>query len=270
MARSSACARWTSPRPTCSRAGGSPLLMAAGRRVGSDEPRACSEIRSARESECYQKARVLSTLLPNVGLFKQSAGWLNERCVREHAIRSTRVRAYFLGIVFDSCVLTLFGWFCSPCSQRQHSGKLTRCSPSATLTRAPLKALPTSGSMQSTRTRTVFITYLDFGGCIFSALVFQRPLLASHVLHFKRQQQHHKHGQRSAATPRDDPCQGGKRARPQGASRPVHADAWHQRTFRGARHAATVPSSRKSPRIHRTAPCGNALSKAGPISRTLL
>uniref|UniRef100_M4C0K3 Mitochondrial inner membrane protease ATP23 n=1 Tax=Hyaloperonospora arabidopsidis (strain Emoy2) TaxID=559515 RepID=M4C0K3_HYAAE len=50
---------------------------------------ACSEIRSARESECYQKAKLLEKVLPNVEFFQKSTRWLNERCVREHAIRST-------------------------------------------------------------------------------------------------------------------------------------------------------------------------------------
>ncbi|KUF83036.1 EF-hand calcium-binding domain-containing protein 10 [Phytophthora nicotianae] len=50
---------------------------------------ACSEIRSARESECYQKAKLLETVLPNVEFFQKSARWLNARCVREHAVRST-------------------------------------------------------------------------------------------------------------------------------------------------------------------------------------
>lgn len=50
---------------------------------------ACSEIRSARESECYQKAKLLETVLPDVEFFQKSARWLNERCVREHAVRST-------------------------------------------------------------------------------------------------------------------------------------------------------------------------------------
>ncbi|KAG3190043.1 hypothetical protein PC128_g11515 [Phytophthora cactorum] len=50
---------------------------------------ACSEIRSARESECYQKAKLLETVLPDVEFFKKSARWLNARCVREHAVRST-------------------------------------------------------------------------------------------------------------------------------------------------------------------------------------
>ncbi|EEY54858.1 metalloprotease family M76, putative [Phytophthora infestans T30-4] len=50
---------------------------------------ACSEIRSARESECYQKAKLLETVLPDVEFFKKSARWLNSRCVREHAVRST-------------------------------------------------------------------------------------------------------------------------------------------------------------------------------------
>ncbi|GAB9472168.1 hypothetical protein Gpo141_00009354 [Globisporangium polare] len=50
---------------------------------------ACSEIRSARESECYQKATLLAALLPDVEFFKKSSVWLHTRCVREHAIRST-------------------------------------------------------------------------------------------------------------------------------------------------------------------------------------
>ncbi|CAI5741513.1 unnamed protein product [Hyaloperonospora brassicae] len=50
---------------------------------------ACSEIRSARESECYQKAQLLENVLPNVAFFQKSTRWLNERCVREHAVRST-------------------------------------------------------------------------------------------------------------------------------------------------------------------------------------
>ncbi|KAG1713279.1 hypothetical protein DVH05_000999 [Phytophthora capsici] len=50
---------------------------------------ACSEIRSARESECYQKAKLLETVLPDVEFFQKSARWLNARCVREHAVRST-------------------------------------------------------------------------------------------------------------------------------------------------------------------------------------
>ncbi|TDH70093.1 hypothetical protein CCR75_009544 [Bremia lactucae] len=48
-----------------------------------------SEIRSARESECYRKAKVLETMLPNVEFFQKSARWLNARCVHEHAVRST-------------------------------------------------------------------------------------------------------------------------------------------------------------------------------------
>lgn len=51
-----------------------------------------SEIRSARESECYQKATLLAALLPDVEFFKKSSLWLHTRCVREHAIRSTKVR----------------------------------------------------------------------------------------------------------------------------------------------------------------------------------
>ncbi|KAG7395647.1 EF-hand calcium-binding domain-containing protein 10 [Phytophthora boehmeriae] len=51
---------------------------------------ACSEIRSARESECYQKAKLLESVLPDVEFFQKSARWLNARCVREHAIRSTK------------------------------------------------------------------------------------------------------------------------------------------------------------------------------------
>ncbi|KAE9073475.1 hypothetical protein PF005_g25750 [Phytophthora fragariae] len=50
---------------------------------------ACSEIRSARESECYQKAKLLETVLPDVEFFQKSARWYNARCVRDHAIRST-------------------------------------------------------------------------------------------------------------------------------------------------------------------------------------
>lgn len=63
-----------------------------------------SEIRSARESECYQKAQLLSTLLPNVEMFKKTSSWLNTRCVREHAIRSTRVRfAIFPWRILSDC-----------------------------------------------------------------------------------------------------------------------------------------------------------------------
>jgi hypothetical protein len=61
-----------------------------------------SEIRSARESECYQKAKLLETVLPDVEFFQKSARWLNERCVREHAVRSTSVRCRF-GL-FDWCL----------------------------------------------------------------------------------------------------------------------------------------------------------------------
>ncbi|CEG48571.1 metalloprotease family [Plasmopara halstedii] len=50
---------------------------------------ACSEIRSARESECYHRAKLLATLLPDVKYFREITQWLNTRCVREHAIRST-------------------------------------------------------------------------------------------------------------------------------------------------------------------------------------
>ncbi|RMX62142.1 hypothetical protein KXD40_008507 [Peronospora effusa] len=50
---------------------------------------ACSEIRSARESECYQRAKLLERVLPDVKFFQKSARWLNARCVREHAVRST-------------------------------------------------------------------------------------------------------------------------------------------------------------------------------------
>uniref|UniRef100_K3WBI6 Mitochondrial inner membrane protease ATP23 n=1 Tax=Globisporangium ultimum (strain ATCC 200006 / CBS 805.95 / DAOM BR144) TaxID=431595 RepID=K3WBI6_GLOUD len=51
---------------------------------------ACSEIRSARESECYQKAHILASMLPDVEFFRKSSNWLHTRCVREHAVRSTK------------------------------------------------------------------------------------------------------------------------------------------------------------------------------------
>ncbi|TMW55023.1 hypothetical protein Poli38472_013785 [Pythium oligandrum] len=51
---------------------------------------ACSEIRSARESECYRMARLLANAIPDVAFFQKSATWLNRQCVRDHAIRSTR------------------------------------------------------------------------------------------------------------------------------------------------------------------------------------
>ncbi|TYZ57738.1 hypothetical protein PybrP1_001236 [[Pythium] brassicae (nom. inval.)] len=51
---------------------------------------ACSEIRSARESECFQKATLLAALLPDVEFFNKSSRWLHMRCVREHAVRSTQ------------------------------------------------------------------------------------------------------------------------------------------------------------------------------------
>lgn len=62
------------------------------RRTSTDRRGRASEIRSARESECFQKARLLQAMLPSAELFKKSAQWLDARCVREHAIRSTRVR----------------------------------------------------------------------------------------------------------------------------------------------------------------------------------
>ena len=52
---------------------------------------ACSEIRAARESECYQKAFALDKLLPETKLLKTMSEWRNKRCVRRHAIRSTQV-----------------------------------------------------------------------------------------------------------------------------------------------------------------------------------
>nr|CCA17587.1 metalloprotease family M76 putative [Albugo laibachii Nc14] len=51
---------------------------------------ACSEIRAARESECYQKAFALQKLLPESKLLKTMSEWKNKRCVRRHAIRSTQ------------------------------------------------------------------------------------------------------------------------------------------------------------------------------------
>ncbi|DBA04406.1 TPA: hypothetical protein N0F65_010002 [Lagenidium giganteum] len=57
--------------------------------ITQSEVLACSEIRSARESECYHKAQILATLMPKVEFFQKSAEWLNQRCVREHATRST-------------------------------------------------------------------------------------------------------------------------------------------------------------------------------------
>ncbi|GLE09844.1 hypothetical protein PINS_up021758 [Pythium insidiosum] len=50
---------------------------------------ACSEIRSARESECYRKARLLAQAMPDVEFFQKSLTWLHRRCVKEHAVRST-------------------------------------------------------------------------------------------------------------------------------------------------------------------------------------
>ncbi|KAL0587586.1 hypothetical protein ABG067_002882, partial [Albugo candida] len=51
---------------------------------------ACSEIRAARESECYQKAFLLAKLLPESNLTETMSEWKNKRCVRTHAIRSTQ------------------------------------------------------------------------------------------------------------------------------------------------------------------------------------
>lgn len=57
---------------------------------------ACSEIRAARESECYQKAFLLAKLLPESNLMETVSEWKNKRCVRTHAIRSTQVTAQSL------------------------------------------------------------------------------------------------------------------------------------------------------------------------------
>ncbi|KAJ0402348.1 hypothetical protein ATCC90586_006544 [Pythium insidiosum] len=48
-----------------------------------------AEIRSARESECYRKAKLLAHAMPDVEFFQKSLTWLHRRCVREHAVRST-------------------------------------------------------------------------------------------------------------------------------------------------------------------------------------
>lgn len=60
--------------------------------VGMASSSSGSEIRSARESECFEKATLLASMLPDVAFFKNSSRWLHMRCVREHAIRSTKVR----------------------------------------------------------------------------------------------------------------------------------------------------------------------------------
>jgi hypothetical protein len=69
-----------------------------------------SEIRSARESECYNKAQILANLMPDVEFFQNSKAWLHKRCVREHAVRSTRVRTLALCVSMGICVLRMSWW----------------------------------------------------------------------------------------------------------------------------------------------------------------
>ena len=64
--------------------------------LSSDSINVRSEIRAARESECYEKVNLLHHLLPEVEFFKRAALWSNRRCVRAHAIRSTTVRDVLL------------------------------------------------------------------------------------------------------------------------------------------------------------------------------